>query len=56
MEHNKASGPNGFPTKFYQTFWDLIKKDLRALFHEFHQGTPPLYSLNLGMIILQNGV
>jgi hypothetical protein len=20
MEHNKASGPNGFPTEFYQIF------------------------------------
>lgn len=52
MEHNKAPGPDGFPAEFYQTFWEVIKKDLMALFHEFHHGTLPLYSLNFGIIIL----
>jgi len=32
LEHNKASGPDGFPTEFYQVFWSLIKDDLMALF------------------------
>ena len=32
MEHNKAPGPDGFPAEFYQTFWDIIKKDLLELF------------------------
>ena len=32
MEHNKASGPDGFPAEFYQAFWDTIKVDLMALF------------------------
>jgi hypothetical protein len=52
MEHNKASGPDGFPTEFYQVFWDLIKNDLMTLFSEFHKGNLPLYSLNFGTIIL----
>jgi hypothetical protein len=52
MEHNKTSGPDGFLVEFYQTFRHLIKSDMMALFHEFHQGTLPLYSLNFGMIIL----
>jgi hypothetical protein len=45
-------GPDDFLAEFYQTFWNLIKNDLMALFHEFHLGTLPLYSLNFGTIIL----
>jgi hypothetical protein len=52
MEHNKAPGPDGFPAEFYQTFWEVIKKDMMTLFHEFHHETLPLYSLNFGTIIL----
>ena len=52
MEHNKASGPDGFPLEFYQVFWGLIKDDLMALFSDFYQGTLPLNRLNFGNIIL----
>uniref|UniRef100_I1P400 Reverse transcriptase domain-containing protein n=1 Tax=Oryza glaberrima TaxID=4538 RepID=I1P400_ORYGL len=52
MEHNKAPGPDGFPAKFYQVFWDVIKDDLMALFHDFHEGTLPLHRLNFGIITL----
>jgi hypothetical protein len=52
MEHNKASGPDGFPIEFYQACWEIIKNDLMALFQEFHNGDLPLYSLNFGTIIL----
>jgi hypothetical protein len=52
MEHNKAPGPDGFPAEFYQVFWDLIKDDLLSLFHEFHKGHLPLFSLNFGIITL----
>jgi hypothetical protein len=52
MEHNKASGPDGFPAEFYQACWDIIKEDLMAMFAEFHVGKLPLYSLNFGTIIL----
>jgi hypothetical protein len=52
MEHNKAPGPDGFSAEFYQMFWDFIRQDLMALFHEFCKGTLPLYSLNFETIIL----
>jgi hypothetical protein len=52
MEHNKATGLDGFPTEFYYVFWELIKNDLLSLFNDFHSGTLPLYSLNFGTIIL----
>jgi hypothetical protein len=52
MEHNKALGPDGFPTEFYPAFWHVIKPELMALFVEFHKGTLPLYNINFGTIIL----
>jgi hypothetical protein len=52
MEHSKSPGPDGFPAEFYQVFWDLIKGDLMALFHEFHQGPFPLFGRNFCTIIL----
>jgi hypothetical protein len=51
-EHNKALGPSGFPTEFYQVFLDVVKGDLMALFDAFHKGELPLFSLNFGTIIL----
>jgi hypothetical protein len=52
MKHNKSLGPDGFPTEFYQIFWDLVKGDLMALFREFHRGNLPLYRFNFRTIIL----
>jgi hypothetical protein len=52
MEHNKAPGPDGFLAEFYQVTWEVVKGDLMALFHDFHQGSLPLYNLNFDIIIL----
>lgn len=52
MEHNKAPGPDGFPAEFYQVFWEIIKDDLMALFHDFHEERLPLFSLNFGVVTL----
>jgi hypothetical protein len=38
MQHNKSSGPDGFPAEFYQRFWDVIKEDLMAMFAHFQAG------------------
>jgi hypothetical protein len=48
MEYNKAPGPDGFPTEFYQSCWEIVKNDFMALFQEFHNGNLPLYNLNFG--------
>jgi hypothetical protein len=52
MEHNKAPGLDGFPAKFYQTFWETIKGDLLDLFSCLHAGQLELFRLNFGEIIL----
>ena len=51
MEHNKATGPDGFPAKFYQHL-EVIKGDLMDMFHDLHNGDLPLFSLNFGVITL----
>ena len=52
IEHNKAPGSDGFPTEFYQFFWEIVKPDLMNLFHEFHAGRLPIHSLNFGVLTL----
>jgi hypothetical protein len=52
MENNKAPGPDGFPAEFWQVFWDVIKKDLMAMFDSFYEGLLPIHSINFGTIIL----
>jgi hypothetical protein len=53
MEHNKAPGTDGFPAKFYQSFWKIIKGDLLLLFAKLHAGQLELFRINFGEIILQ---
>jgi hypothetical protein len=52
IEHNKVTGLDRFPAKFYQACWSFVKEDLMALFKEFHDDFLPLYRLNFGTIIL----
>jgi hypothetical protein len=42
MKHNKAPGPDGFQAEFYQIFWEIIKRDLMALFKDFYEDKLPL--------------
>jgi hypothetical protein len=32
IEKNKAARPDGFPIEFYQSCWDIIKKDIIEIF------------------------
>jgi hypothetical protein len=52
MEKNKAPGPDGFPTEFYQKFWEVIKGDLMATFVAFQRDELPLFHFHFGTIIL----
>jgi hypothetical protein len=49
MEHNKATGPDGFPVDFYEKFWKVIKFDMIAMFAQLQEGDIPLYKLNLAL-------
>ena len=47
-----APGPDGVPFFFYQHFWDLVKKDLIAMFEVFHKGELAIHRLNFAMLTL----
>jgi hypothetical protein len=40
------------PAEFYQTFWEVIKYDLKEMFDAFHQGRLDIERLNHGVISL----
>lgn len=43
---NGVPGPDGLSFLFYQTFWDLIKKDFMALVRDFEEGSLDIQRLN----------
>lgn len=47
-----APGPDRISFMFYQKYWDIIKKDLLAMFDYLHQGRLDLHRLNFAMITL----
>nr|CAD1842484.1 unnamed protein product [Ananas comosus var. bracteatus] len=42
----KASGPDDFPTLFFQRFWSTIKADVMRVFNSFYNGTGNLEGIN----------
>uniref|UniRef100_A0A453S4S3 Reverse transcriptase domain-containing protein n=1 Tax=Aegilops tauschii subsp. strangulata TaxID=200361 RepID=A0A453S4S3_AEGTS len=52
MNPSSAPGPNGLPVKFFQTFWEVIKPEVMALFEEFFVWPIDLTRLNFGIITL----
>jgi len=36
MNGDKAPGPDRFTMAFFQKRWEILKKDLRTVFLEFH--------------------
>nr|XP_029116384.1 cellulose synthase-like protein E6 [Elaeis guineensis] len=52
LPKGKALGPDGYPSEFYQTFWDLIKSDICKFFNQFHAGNTDISRLNYTFISL----
>jgi len=36
LKDDKASGPDGFPSKFYIEFWEVIRPNVMEVLVEFH--------------------
>jgi hypothetical protein len=52
MKGDKAPGPDGFFMAFFQKCWEVIKKDLMAVFKEFHETGKFEKSLNATFVAL----
>jgi len=52
MEKNKAAGPDGIPIEFFQTCWEIVKKDIIEMFDDFHKGNLDVSRINYGIITL----
>lgn len=52
MEKNKAAGLDGITIEFYQTWWEIIKKDMMQLFADFYSGKVDMSRINYGIITL----
>jgi hypothetical protein len=52
MEKNKVVGPDNVPVEFYQTCWEIIKKDIIEMFDDLHQGKLEVNRINDGTITL----
>jgi 2-iminoacetate synthase ThiH len=52
MGKNKVVGPDNVPVEFYQTCWEIIKKDIIEMFDDLHQGKLEVNRINDGTITL----
>ena len=52
MGKNKAAGPDKIPIEFFQTCWNIVKRDIIQLFSDFHEGLVDISRINYGVITL----
>ena len=52
MNPSSAPGPDGLPVIFFQTFWNVIKPEVMAIFEECFIGSIDRGRLNYGIISL----
>ncbi|KAK1282851.1 hypothetical protein QJS10_CPB22g00667 [Acorus calamus] len=51
-EGDKAPGPDGFSSRFFQEFWDIVKDDIVSMFSEFYEGSQGVGCLNATFLAL----
>ncbi|KAK1269255.1 hypothetical protein QJS04_geneDACA018473 [Acorus gramineus] len=51
-EGDKAPGPDGFSSRFFQVFWQEIKADIFEMFEEFQSGSQGVGCLNATFLAL----
>ena len=52
MNLDKAPGPDGFTARFYQQYWDIIKKDLTKMIKKSQQSSKLGGSTNSSFLAL----
>lgn len=52
MPKNRASGPDGIPIEFYQSFWDLVRPNLMGIIGQFHNSKSNVSCVNKTQITL----
>ena len=52
MNGDKAPGPDGFTTAFWQHCWDIVKEEVLLMFKDFHEKARFVRSLNSTFIVL----
>jgi hypothetical protein len=52
MERNKAAGPDKIPVDFFQSCWDIIKKDIMEIFKDLYNNKLDVSRLDYGVITL----
>lgn len=52
LAKNKASGLNGIPNEFVQTYWPEIQDEIMNIVHGFYHGRLSLYEVNKVNIIM----
>lgn len=52
LAKGKAEGPDGFPSEFYQVYWDIIGRDITDLVQKFYNNQVDLWQVNRACITL----
>jgi hypothetical protein len=52
MKGNTTPGPDHMPVELYQSYWEIIKEDIKDMIHEFWKHELDVNILNYGVITL----
>lgn len=52
LAKNKASGPDGIPNEFLQTYWPELKMDIMSMINEFYHNQLSLREVNRANVVM----